>query len=154
MSAPAVALQPIKASLVADLVDLVNLNLGRIVKESAVVCRTCNGDAVIGNREDRNELTCPDCGGVGAVADYVLDMEALQTPRIGRLIEQWEMKQGRLVPKFRGKTQAFAQLAKILGFDKAVLEVTGAVPFADSLSQEARQEVIDTVRDLAQRGLL
>lgn len=145
-------LQPVKASLVADLVDLVNLDLGKIVKVGATGCGTCDGAGEIGDREARTAATCPDCGGIGSVEDFILDMTAIQTPRYGRLIEQWELKQGRLVPKFRGKTQAFAQLAKILGFDKAVLEVSGAASFADSLSDEQRAQYLDVVRDLAARG--
>lgn len=155
MSAPAaIDLQPIKASLIADLVDLVNLDLSHVVKVGAVVCKTCNGDGIVGDREDRTEATCPDCGGVGSVEDFILDMAAIQSPRIGRHVEQWEFKQGRLIPKFRGKTQAFAQLTKILGFDKAVLEVSGAVPYADSLSPEARMQIVEQVRELAQAGAL
>lgn len=147
-------LQPIKASLVTDLVDLVNLDLSKVVKVSAVACGVCKANGIVGDREDGTEATCPECGGVGAVEAFVLDMEAIKTPRIGRHVEQWELKQGQLVPKFRGKTQAFAQLTKLLGFDKAVLEVSQAVGYADSLSPEQRATIIDQVRELAQAGAL
>lgn len=151
---PAIDLQPIKASLVADLVDLVNLDLAQIVKVSAVGCSVCKGVGIVGDREDGTEATCAECGGVGAVEAFVLDMDAIKTPRIGRHVEQWELKQGQLVPKFRGKTQAFAQLTKILGFDKAVLEVSQAVGYADSLSEEQRAAVLEQVRELAAMGAL
>lgn len=151
---PATDLQPIKASLVADLVDLVNLDLGQIVKVAAVGCDTCKGVGIVGEAEDATDVTCANCGGVGAVEAFVLDMDAIKTPRIGRHVEQWELKQGQLVPKFRGKTQAFAQLTKILGFDKAVLEVSQAVSFADSLSEEQRAAMLDQVRELAAMGAL
>lgn len=151
---PAIDLQPIKASLVADLVDLVNLDLAQIVKVSAVGCSVCKGVGIVGDREDGTDATCAECGGVGAVEAFVLDMDAIKTPRIGRHVEQWELKQGQLVPKFRGKTQAFAQLTKILGFDKAVLEVSQAVGYADSLSEEQRAVVLEQVRELAAMGAL
>lgn len=153
MSAPAaIDLQPVKASLVADLVDLVNLDLSRVVKVGAVGCRECHGTGTVGT--DMDAVTCAECGGVGAVESFVLDMEAIQTPRIGRHVEQWELKQGQLVPKFRAKTQAFGQLVKILGFDKAVLEVSAGVAFADTLSDQQRNEIVDQVRELALAGRL
>lgn len=151
---PATDLQPIKASLVADLVDLVNLDLSRVVKVALVACPACKGVGTLGDASEGQESTCPECGGTGAAESFVLDMEAIQTARIGRHVEQWEMKQGQLVPKFRGKTQAFAQLAKILGFDKAVLEVSQAVSFADSLSDEQRAQYLEQVRELAAAGAL
>lgn len=151
---PATDLQPIKASLVADLVDLVNLDLSQVVKVSAVACQVCKANGIVGDREDGTEATCPECGGIGAVEAFVLDMEAIKAPRIGRHVEQWELKQGQLVPKFRGKTQAFAQLTKILGFDKAVLEVANAVSFTDSLAEDQKTLLVDQLKDLAARGLL
>jgi hypothetical protein len=147
-------LQPIKASLVTDLVDLVNLDLSQVVKVSAVACGVCKANGVVGDREYGTEATCPECGGVGAVEAFVLDMEAIKTPRIGRHVEQWELKQGQLVPKFRGKTQAFAQLTKLLGFDKAVLEIAQASSYADSLSETQRAQLIDQVKELALAGAL
>lgn len=151
---PATDLQPVKASLVADLVDLVNLDLSRVVKVGAKACPVCKGDGQLGDENEGTDRTCSECGGCGAVETFLLDMAAIQTPRIGRHVEQWEFKQGYLVPKFRGKTQAFAQLAKILGFDKAVLEVSGAVAYADSLSAEQRAQIVEQVRELAQAGQL
>lgn len=150
----AIDLQPIKASLVADLIDLVNLDLSKVVKVALVACPACKGVGTIGDAAEGQESTCPECGGVGAAESFVLNMDAIQTPRIGRHVEQWELKQGQLVPKFRGKTQAFAQLTKILGFDKAVLEVSGAVNFADSVSEEQRAQIVDQVRELALAGKL
>ncbi len=151
---PAIDLQPVKASLVADLVDLVNADLSRVVKAAAVGCPVCKGVGIVGDAEDGTDATCAQCGGVGAIESFVFDMAALQTPRVGRLIEGWDYKQGQLVPRFRGKTQAFAQLTKILGFDKAVLEVSNTVSFADSLSDEQRQQLIEQVRELAVAGAL
>lgn len=151
---PAIDLQPIKASLVTDLVDLVNLDLSRVVKVSLIACPACKGHGTIGDREEGQDVTCPECGGVGAAESFVLDMDAIQTTRIGRHVEQWELKQGQLVPKFRGKTQAFAQLTKILGFDKAVLEIAQASNFADSMSDEQREQYLEQVRELAQAGKL
>ena len=151
---PATDLQPIKASLVTDLVDLVNLDLSKVVKVALIACPPCKGNGTVGDREEGQDVTCPECGGVGAAESFVLDMVELKTPRFGRVIEQWELKQGQLVPKFRGKTQAFAQLTKILGFDKAVLEIAQASSFADSMSEEQREQYIEQVRELAQAGKL
>lgn len=151
---PATNLQPIKASLVADLVDLMNLDLSQVVKVALIACPACKGRGTIGDEEAGQDVTCPECGGVGAAESFVLDREALKTPTLGRHIEGWDLKQGQLVPKFRGKTAAFAQLTKILGFDKAVLEVSSAVSYADSLSPEQRQQIVDQVRELAQAGAL
>jgi hypothetical protein len=153
LAAPA-DLQPIKASLVADLIGLLNLDLSRVVKAEAVGCPVCKGKGIVGDSEDATDVTCGQCGGVGAIEAFVLDMAAIQRPEIGRHIEQWEYKQGQLVPKFRGKTQAFAQLTKLLGFDKAVLEVSQAVSFSDSLSAEQKDQLVDQLTDLAKRGLL
>lgn len=147
-------LQPIKTSLVTDLVDLVNLDLSKVVKVSLIACPACKGHGTIGDREEGQDVTCPECGGVGAAESFVLDMEAIQTPRIGRHVEQWELKQGQLVPRFRGKTQAFAQLVKILGFDKAVLEIAADMSFAHSLSEEAKTQMVEQLTDLAKRGML
>ncbi len=151
---PATDLQPIKASLVADLVDLVNLDLSQVVKVALVACPACKGIGTIGDASEGQEATCPECGGVGAAESFVLDMAAIQTPRIGRHVEQWELKQGQLVPRFRGKTQAFAQLTKILGFDKAVLEVSQAGGYSESLPQEQKDVLVEQLKDLAKRGLL
>lgn len=150
----AIDMQPIKASLITDLVDLVNLDLSQVVKVSAVACQVCKANGIVGDKEDGTEATCPECGGIGSVEAFVLDMDAIKSPRIGRHVEQWELKQGQLVPKFRGKTAAFAQLTKILGFDKAVLEVSQAVSYADSLSDAQRAQIVDQVRELAQAGAL
>lgn len=151
---PATDLQPIKASLITDLVDLVNLDLSKVVKVALVACPACKGVGTIGDASEGQESTCPECGGVGAAESFVLDMDAIQTPRIGRHVEQWELKQGQLVPKFRGKTQAFAQLTKILGFDKAVLEIANSASFADSISEEQRSAYLEQVRELAVKGAL
>lgn len=147
-------LQPIKASLVTDLVDLVNLDLSKVVKVSLIACPACKGHGTIGDRDEGQDVTCPECGGVGAAESFVLDMEAIQTPRIGRHVEQWELKQGQLVPKFRAKGAAFAQLTKILGFDKAVIEIGQAASFADSMSDEQRAQYLEQVRELAVAGKL
>lgn len=151
---PATDLQPIKASLVTDLVDLVNLDLSKVVKVALIACPPCKGNGTIGDREEGQDVTCPECGGVGAAESFVLDMDAIQTPHIGRHVEQWELKQGQLVPKFRGKTQAFAQLVKILGFDKAVLEIASTGNFTDALSDTERATIVDQVRELALAGRL
>lgn len=151
---PAVDLAPIKAGLVADLVDLINLDLSKVVKASAVGCPTCKSVGTVGDRDSGTDTTCGSCGGVGSIEAFVLDMDAIQTPRIGRHVEQWEYKQGQLVPKFRGKSSAFSQLTKILGFDKAVLEVANATSFTDTISAEARAQYVEQLKDLAQRGLL
>jgi hypothetical protein len=153
-SPPAAELQPIKASLVGDLIDLISIDLSRIVKVALVACGACKGAGTIGDVGEGQESTCPECGGVGAAESYVFDLATIQTPRYGRLIENWELKQGQLVPKFRGKTQAFAQLTKLLGFDKAVLEVTQAASFADTMSPEQRAQLVDQVRELALAGAL
>ncbi|UUR56274.1 integrase [Xanthomonas phage pXoo2107] len=147
-------LQPIRASLVADLVDLVNLDLSKVVKVALVACPACKGRGTIGDRDEGQHVTCPDCGGVAVTEAFVLDIDAIQTPRIGRHVEQWEYKQGQLIPKFRAKSAAFAQLSKILGFDKAVLEIAQSATFTETLSDESRAQYIEQVRELALAGKL
>lgn len=155
-------LQPIKASLVTDLVSLINENLGELLRVKTVACSDCGGRGVTGGeiqsdgvlRDDGTMSTCATCGGVGAVERYELDQEKLQRPRFGRLIEGFDLKQGQLVPKFRSKDKAFAMLTKLLGFDKAVLEIANGASFTESLSQEQKDAYLDQLKELAQMGLL
>lgn len=155
-------LQPIKASLIADLVSLINENLGELLHVRTVTCPDCNGRGVIGGEmqsdgvlaDDGTLSTCATCGGVGAVERYELNQDKLRLARFGRLIEGFDLKQGQLVPKFRSKDKAFAMLVKLLGFDKAVLEIAQGASFAESLSQEQRDEYVDQLKEMAQMGLL
>lgn len=157
MSAPAtsaVDLHPIKASVVADLVDLVNINLADAVTVTLGTCTDCKGAGVVGDSDAGQDVTCPACGGVGAAEQFTFDMDKIRAPKMGRLVENWEYKQGKLVPKFRSKTQAMAMLVRVLGLDKAVLEVANAAPFAESLSVEQREAYIAQVAELAKMGAL
>lgn len=155
-------LQPIKASLVADLVSLINENLGELLRVSMVTCPDCRGRGVVGGemaadgvlQDDGTLSTCATCGGVGAIERYTLDMEKIRRPRYGRLIEGFDMKQGQLVPKFRSKDKAFGALTKILGFDKAIVEIANAASFAEALSVEQRAAYVEQLKELAQEGLL
>lgn len=156
MSATATAtdLQPIKASVVTDLVDLVNVNLAEAVTVALMACPVCKGVGIVGDPGEGSDTTCSQCGGVGAIEQFVFDMPKLQAPRLGRLIENWEYKQGQLVPKFRSKTQAFSMLVRVLGLDKAVIEVANAGTFTDSLSPEQRETYLEQLKELAQAGAL
>lgn len=155
-------LQPVKASLVADLVSLINENLGELLRVKTVTCPDCSGRGVVGGErqsdgvlhDDGTLSTCATCGGVGAVERYDLDAEKLRKPRFGRLIEGFDLKQGQLVPKFRSKDKAFAMLSKLLGFDKAVLEIAQGGAFAEALSQEQKDAYLEQLKELAQMGLL
>lgn len=155
-------LQPVKASLIADLVSLINENLGTLLHVKTVTCRDCAGRGTVGGEvrqdgtvfDDGTLSTCATCGGVGAVEHYSLDMEQLRKPRFGRLIEGFDMKHGQLVPKFRSKDKSFALLVKLLGFDKAVLEIAQGATFAESLSQEQRDTYVEQLKELAAQGLL
>lgn len=155
-------LQPVKASLIADLVSLINENLGALLRVKTVACPDCNGRGVTGGevqsdgvlRDDGTMQTCATCGGVGAVERYELDNEKLQRPRYGRLIEGFDLKHGQVVPKFRSKDKAFAVLVKLLGFDKAVLEIAQGATFAESLSEDQRAAYVDQLKEMAQMGLL
>lgn len=155
-------LQPIKASLIADLVSLINENLGELLRVRTVTCPDCSGRGVRGGevqsdgvlRDDGTLSTCATCGGVGAIERYELDQDKLQRPRFGRLIEGFDLKQGQLVPKFRSKDKAFATLVKLLGFDKAVLEIAQGATFAESLSEDQKATYLDQLKELAQMGLL
>lgn len=149
---PATDLQPIKASLVGDLVDLININLADLLKVDAVGCRACKGEGILGDPPE--DVTCGNCGGVGSVEDFVFDMDRMKSPRFGRLVEGWDVKQGQIVPKMRSKDKAFGMLVRILGFDKAVLEVSQAVSFADSISDVQRAAYLEQVRELALAGAL
>lgn len=154
VSAPATDLQPIKASVVADLIDLVNVNLAEAVTVALMACPVCKGVGIVGDPGEGSDTTCSQCGGVGAIEQFVFDMPKLQAPRLGRLIENWEYKQGQLVPKFRSKTQAFSMLVRVLGLDKAVLEVTNGGSFVESMSAEQREAYIAQVAELAKMGAL
>lgn len=155
-------LQPIKASLVTDLVDIVNENIGALLRVKVVACPDCNGRGVTGGevqaggvlRDDGTMATCATCGGVGAIERYELDNDKLRTSRYGRLIEGFDMKHGQLIPKFRSKDKAFAMLVKLLGFDKAVIEIANASTFAETLSVEQRAAYVEQLKELAQAGLL
>lgn len=155
-------LQPVKASLVADLVSLINENLGELLRVRTVACPDCGGRGVVGGemqsdgilRDDGTLATCATCGGVGAVERYELDQDKLQRPRFGRLIEGFDLKHGQLIPKFRSKDKAFAMLVKLLGFDKAVLEIANAGTFAEVLSEEQRATYVNQLKEMAQMGLL
>ena len=154
-------LQPIKASLVQDLVDLINENLGALLRVRVVACPDCNGKGAIGEPlhvegvyTSQEEHTCATCKGVGAVERYELDHEQLQAPRFGRLIEGFDLKHGQIVPKFRSKDKAFATLVKLLGLEKAVLEIANASSFADSLTADQRAVYVDQLKELAQMGAL
>jgi len=154
--------QPIKASLVADLVELININLADLLRVQVVACPDCGGRGTIGGevladgviRDDGTLITCASCGGVGAVERYVMNHEKLKTERFGRLVEGFDVKHGQLVPKMRSKDKAFAMLTKLLGFDKAVLEIANASTFAETLSVEQRATYVEQLKELAQAGLL
>lgn len=155
-------LQPIKASLIDDLVSLINENLGELLRVKLVTCEPCNGRGTVGGekmsdgviRDDGTLMTCASCSGVGCVERYYLDEEKLKTRRFGRLIEGFDMKQGQLVPKFRSKDKAFAMLTKLLGFDKAIVEIANASTFAESLSSEQRNSYVEQLKEMAAMGLL
>lgn len=154
--------QPIKASLIADLVELININLADLLHVKTVACPDCKGRGVLGGeiqsdgvlRDDGTMQTCPTCGGVGAVERFVMDHDLLKSYRFGRLIEGFEVKQGQLVPKVRSKDKAFAMLVKLLGFDKAVLEIAQGATFAESLSEDQRAAYVESLKEMAQMGLL
>jgi hypothetical protein len=168
-------LEPIKASLIADLVDLINENLADLLQVKLQTCPDCNGRGTVGGEsrtsydgghggpltgshseiiDDGTLATCATCGGVGAREAFVIDHEKLKTRRFGRLVEGFEVKQGVIVPKMRSKDKAFAMLVKLLGFDKAVVEIAGAATFNQSLSQDQREEYLEQLKELATLGLL
>lgn len=154
--------QPIKASLVADLVELININLADLLRVTVVTCPDCSGRGTVGGevltdgvvRDDGTLATCATCNGVGAIERYVMDHNLLKSYRFGRLIEGFDVKHGQLVPKVRSKDKAFAMLTKLLGFDKAVLEIANASTFAETLSVEQRETYVEQLKELASQGLL
>lgn len=146
---------PVKASLIADLVELININLAELLRASIVQCPECHGAGETGGGEPGDKaLTCGTCGGVGYIERYSVDMEQLKTYRYGRLVEGFEVKQGQLVPKMRSKDKAFAMLTKLLGFDKAVLEIAQGASFAQALSDEQRAAYVEQLKELATTGAL
>lgn len=155
-------LEPVKASLVADLVDLINENLADLLAAHLETCPACNGRGVIGGEtrpdgsifDDGTLATCATCSGVGAVERYTVDMEKLKTERFGRYVEGFEVKQGQLVPKFRSKDKAFAMLAKLLGFDKAIVELTNAGTFSATLTEDERERYRAQLMELVAGGLV
>lgn len=157
------ALQPIKASLIADLVDLININLADLLQIRCVTCPDCSGRGTIGGErkqdgtvfDDGTLATCATCGGVGAIERFVVDPVRLKSQKFGRLVEGFEVKQGQLVPKMRSKDKAFAMLIKLLGFDKAILELTEAPgSITASMSVEQRAQYVEQLKELAAMGLL
>lgn len=147
-------LQPVKASLVADLVGLININLADLLQVTARACMDCGGAGVVGSEEERTATTCPTCGGVGAVEQFLFDTARMKTQQFGRLVEGWDIKQGQIVPKMRSKDKAFAVLVKLLGFDKAVIEIANAAPFTESIPDEQRAAYVEQLKELATLGLL
>lgn len=150
-------LQPVKASLVADLVGLININLADLLQVKARACMDCGGSGVVGDDRDAGAstlATCPTCGGVGAVEQFLFDTGKMKSQQFGRLIEGWDIKQGQIVPKMRSKDKAFAVLVKLLGFDKAIVEIANAAPFTESLPDEQRAAYVEQLKELAAMGLL
>lgn len=146
---------PVKASLIADLVELININLADLLRSSLVQCPECRGAGETGGGEPGEKAqTCGTCGGVGYIERYSVDMEMLKSYRYGRLVEGFEVKQGQLVPKVRSKDKAFAMLTKLLGYDKAVLEIAQGATFAEALSQEQRDAYVEQLKELAAIGAL
>lgn len=164
-------LAPVKASLIADLVSLINENLGDLLHVKCVTCPDCKGRGTVGGeavyegghgepfkgstiRDDGTLMTCATCGGLGAVERYELDSEKLKAQRFGRLIEGFEFKGGQYVPKFRSKDKAFAMLTKLLGFDKAIVEIANGSSLTETLSDEQRATYVDQLKEMAAMGLL
>lgn len=146
---------PVKASLIADLVELININLAELLRASIVRCPECRGAGETGGGEPGEKAqTCGTCGGVGYIERYSVDMEMLKTYRYGRLVEGFEVKQGQLVPKIRSKSTAYAMLVKLLGLDKALIEIANGATFAQALSQEQRDTYVEQLKELATMGAL
>lgn len=147
-----VQMQPIKADLVADLVQFINLNLAELLEERACTCPDCGGSGLCG--QDSETVTCATCNGVGAIARYVVNLEKLKAAHIGRYVEGFDVKHGQVVPKMRSKDKAFAMLIKMLGLDRAVLEVQHPQQFAESITDHQRAEMLEQLRELFAQGLL
>lgn len=155
-------LQPIKASLVADLVDLINENLADLLKVRTVNCPDCQGRGTVGGEarqdgtvfDDGTLATCATCAGVGAIERFEIDHDRLKTQRFGRYVEGFDVKHGVIVPKFRSKTTAFTTLVKLLGFDKAVIEVANGATFTETVTDEQRAVYIEQLKEMAQMDLL
>jgi hypothetical protein len=147
--------QPVKASLVADLVELININLAELLTAALVQCPECRGMGETGGGEPGEKAsTCSTCSGVGYIERYSIDMERLKSYRYGRLVEGFEVKQGQLVPKMRSKDKAFSVLVKLLGLEKAVIEIAAGASFAEALSQEQRAVYVEQLKELAVMGAL
>ena len=139
--------QPLKTSLVADLLELININLAELLRVKVVTCPACQ-------IQSETAEVCPTCDGIGAIERYVLDHELLKTYRYGRLVEGFDIKHGQLVPKIRSKDKAFTLLVKLLGFDRAIIEIANAATFAESLSVEQRATYVEQLKEMAGAGLL
>ena len=147
------AVEPIKASLVADLVGLINENLGALLRVTIVTCPDCRGTGVAG-ADPSSQLSCATCGGASAIERYELDREKLQSERYGRHIEQFEYKQGQYIPKFRSKDKSFALLVRMLGLEKALIEIANAAPLSQTISEHEREAYVAQLKELAALGLL
>jgi hypothetical protein len=140
-------IEPIKADLVANLVTIINVNLAELITETVATCPTCKGDPDAA-------ADCPVCNGLGLVETFRLDMDKLKQPEWGRMVEGFDVKQGLLVPKVRSKDRAFAMLVKLLGLDRAVIELADARTVADNLPTEARADYAAQLAKLVQLGAL
>ena len=58
------------------------------------------------------------------------------------------------MPKMRSKDRAFAMLVKLLGLDRAVIELADARTVADNLPTEARADYAAQLAKLVQLGAL
>lgn len=165
------ALTPVKASLITDLVELININLADLLHVTTATCPDCGGRGTVGGkvvydgghggplngssiRDDGTLSTCATCGGVGAVERFVMDTTKLKTQRFGRLVEGFEYKQGQIIPKMRSKDKAFAMLVKLLGFDKAIVEIANSSSIVETLSHEQRDAYVEQLKEMAAMGLL
>lgn len=148
------AVEPLKASLIADLVGLINENLGQLLHVKIMCCPDCRGSGVTFVGAAKAEMSCETCGGAAAIERYELDQAKLQTERFGRHIEQFEYKQGQYVPKFRSKDKSFALLVRMLGLEKALIEIANAAPLSATISDHERAAYVEQLKELAAMGLL
>lgn len=146
-------IEPVKASLVADLVALVNTNTGVLMTTTIVTCPDCRGAGIV-RSVVHGDLTCATCGGAAAIERYDINRELLREPRFGRLIEQFDYKQGQYVPKFRSKDGAYRLLVRMLGLEKAIVEIANGAVLSETISASERETYIAHLKELAAMGLL
>jgi hypothetical protein len=137
-----------RETLIADLDKVRTYHVVRRATRSCLVaCSNCSADTREG---------CPICLGVGAVEGREIDWASLEEDEdAGCVVEGFDLKGGRLVPKFRSKDKAAALQARLAGYDTQKVELSGpgGGSFAVDMSPEELAEKTAQLKELFELGV-